>query len=149
MLALTLHRPWDQAITRLSKAIENRTWKPPQSAMDHVIAIHAGLKWDEDGAEFIAMLEGPQWEFFDADSPTGIVGVARIVGWFNTITDERKAAWNREHMVKEHRWSPWRSGPYCWVLADRRPLPMPVPCKGAQGLWTVPTDVERAVRGQL
>lgn len=26
-------------------------------------------------------------------------------------------------------------GPWCWVLTDVRRLPVPVPWRGAQGLW--------------
>jgi len=36
-----------------------------------------------------------------------------------------------------------------WVFRDRRHLAEPVPCKGAQGLWTLPVDVEAAVVAQL
>lgn len=35
------------------------------------------------------------------------------------------------------------------IYADVRPLPEPVPCRGAQGLWNVPDDVEAAVLAQL
>jgi hypothetical protein len=40
-------------------------------------------------------------------------------------------------------------GRWAWILEDIRPLPEPVPCRGAQGLWNVPADVEAAVRAQL
>jgi activating signal cointegrator 1 len=51
----------------------------------------------------------------------------------------------------------FRAGRYGWILqpvyAENGPLPLalpePVPCRGAQGLWTVPADVEAAVRAQL
>lgn len=36
---------------------------------------------------------------------------------------------------------PWFIGPYGWVLTDVVTLAEPVPCKGAQGLWTVPPEV--------
>lgn len=29
-------------------------------------------------------------------------------------------------------------GRWAWILQDVRPLPEPIPCRGAQGLWTVP-----------
>jgi len=28
------------------------------------------------------------------------------------------------------------SGPWCWVLANPRRLPRPIPWRGAQGLWS-------------
>ena len=44
--------------------------------------------------------------------------------------------------------SPWWIGPIGWVLTDIA-LPEPVPCKGFQGLWNLPADVESAVLAQL
>lgn len=46
----------------------------------------------------------------------------------------------------ERRW--WFGG-FALVLANPRPLARPVPCKGALGLWRVPSDVARAVEAQL
>ena len=46
--------------------------------------------------------------------------------------------------------SPWAiPGQWHIELADVRPLPEPVPAKGALGLWRLPEDVEKAVREQL
>lgn len=42
-----------------------------------------------------------------------------------------------------------QAGPIGWVLADVIALPEPVPCRGAQGLWTLPDDVERRVMAQV
>lgn len=45
---------------------------------------------------------------------------------------------------------PWAvRGQFHWELDDVRPLPDPVPCRGALGLWRLPEDVEKAVREQL
>lgn len=30
---------------------------------------------------------------------------------------------------------PWAAGPWCWILTDPRPLAVPLPWKGALGLW--------------
>lgn len=40
-------------------------------------------------------------------------------------------------------------GRYGLLIDPVIPLPEPVPCRGAQGLWTVPADVEAAVREAL
>jgi len=45
--------------------------------------------------------------------------------------------------------SPYFTGPFGWVRATPRLLPTPVPCKGKQGIWFLPDEVEAAVRGQL
>ena len=38
------------------------------------------------------------------------------------------------------------SGRFAWKLRDVRPLPQPIPCKGAQGIWKVPAELEAQVR---
>lgn len=46
--------------------------------------------------------------------------------------------------------SPWAaSGQWHIRLASVRPLAEPVPCKGALGLWRLPSEVEAVARGQL
>lgn len=38
----------------------------------------------------------------------------------------------------------WFFGPYGWLMPERVPI-APVPCRGAQGLWKLPPDVEAEV----
>jgi len=40
-------------------------------------------------------------------------------------------------------------GPVVYMLRDVRRLPIPVPCRGKQGFWTLPADVAGAVIVQL
>jgi len=35
-----------------------------------------------------------------------------------------------------------------WVLEDFAPLPEPIPCRGQQGLWTVPEEIASKIREQ-
>jgi hypothetical protein len=116
--ALTLWRPWDQAILFGGKDLENRDWAPWDSIIGKLIAIHAGKKFDHEGAEW--MLEkGLYWPATPELCPTGIVGVARVTG----------------AVVKSE--SPWFVGKYGWVLEDVRAFQKPIACPGAQGLWKV------------
>ena len=56
MRALTLWRPWSDAIVFGPKRIENRTWVPPASMIGRYLAIHAGVRFDDDvGCSLIAM----------------------------------------------------------------------------------------------
>jgi hypothetical protein len=60
--ALTLWRPWPWAILRAArgkrKLIENRDWSLPKALIGVPILIHAGKKWDAEGARFIQELLG-------------------------------------------------------------------------------------------
>jgi len=117
--ALTLWRPWSEAIVERAKPIENRPWPPWNGFDGRLIAIHAGAKYDADGARAMAQSR----LFYPSPARAcsrGIVGLARIVG---CVTESE---------------SPWFSGPYGWVLDDVVKLSEPIPCAGSLGLWRVP-----------
>ncbi len=180
MRALTLYRPWTDLITRcplpFAKRVENRTWAPPLSVLGETIALHAGRTYDEDGATSIALkLMGTRCEWTlpeDEESPQGIVGLARIVGF---KSDQRlgfmadmpgRLAWTRrldqpfgfglsdtekarERAVLALPHDRWWTGPYGWLL-DEVVAIEPIACVGARGLWPVPervaTEVAAAAR---
>jgi len=152
MKALTLWRPWSDCIVRGPKAIENRDWEPPRRLVGGTIAIHGGKTWDRDGAFSILDL----W----ADVPNrvtsaeGVIGVARLVGVIDRSlapgTGARLVFGMRDEVAAAVKGCEiWWGGSIGWVFDQRRALPAPVPCKGAQGLWNLPADVEAAVREQL
>jgi hypothetical protein len=131
--ALTLWQPWAHAVARLGKRIENRPWKPWPSVVGRVIAIHAAAKVDpaeeERAARWIRLTVGV-WVPLSSALPRGaIVATARVTGSVAASAD------------------PWFVGPYGWTLDEVVALPAPVPCRGAQGLWTVPPEVEALVLG--
>jgi len=41
---------------------------------------------------------------------------------------------------------PLAEGPYVWVLGNAHAFPVPIPCKGAQGLWNAPAAAEVVFR---
>jgi len=137
MLALTLWRPWPWSILYGSKRIENRPWFRT-SLVDKRIALHAGLKYDYDGAVAIRSIH-PEMPGSSDDHPLGIVGVARVVGVVDRI----------DHPNLPFGQSDWYSGPFAWVLSDIVALPRAIPCKGMQGLWALPPDVEAHVQDFL
>lgn len=53
MLALTFVRPMDWAVIHGGKDVENRVWPAPPRILGRWIAIHSGLKWDQDYANMI------------------------------------------------------------------------------------------------
>lgn len=163
MKALTLWRPWSDAIVRGPKRIENRTWAPPAAIMGRFIAIHAGRKFDDGGGcDLMAMGSGWTGPLEPKDSPEGIVGIARIIGalatgrdaargipgevtgYFPTTNPPDELLARIRRMVDDR----WWIGPVGWLLDDVLAIE-PVPCRGAQGLWTVPADVEALVRARV
>lgn len=166
MRALTVKQPWAFAIANGGKDVENRSWQPP-CTLD-LLAIHAGARsgWDLDGeanplvqvawSRFIGPVSslnrrmGTQNVTLNRNNhgiPFGaIVAVAEVPTchfdgncWLFPKFDEDSG-----------RCSPWAArGQWHWQLANVRPLPDPVPCRGMLGLWRPPDDVEKAVREQL
>ncbi|MES1164176.1 MAG: hypothetical protein ABUR63_00345 [Verrucomicrobiota bacterium] len=141
--ALTLWRPWTALVVVGPKNIENRPWAPPKWIIGKRIAIHAGLTFDDAGRATAQVIlretgfdpfDGALWQL--AQVKGSIVGTAVVSDWASRDTPLRCA--------EEILLSPWFFGPFGWLLTDRKPLPAPVPCRGAQKLWRLPAELRRA-----
>ena len=74
----------------------------------------------------------PPWEELVTGAVVGVVDVVDCV----SPTSSRAI-----------RLNPWTEGPVCWVLANPRPFPEPIPFRGAQLLFEVPDGlIPSAVR---
>lgn len=173
MKALTLKQPWAWAVAHAGKDVENRTWKPPASVIGHRIAIHAGRTSIEandgegvDAYEDIVLAFHVACEDDPYDYPKtiikrgriqlgGIIAVATIEGWVTERDSYKTRSFAGNYLdaaplaVKHARQSKWFTGPYGWLLTDVIALPEPIPCKGSQGLWTVPVEVEAEINRQV
>lgn len=144
MRFLSLSRPWPWAFTTEElpplerKLIENRSWMPPISQIGALIALHAAKSWDPDAIGFFIRLGLRDMPGRKELYPSGVV--------FAVATLERVVTEARTLPAAQQRWF---FGPCGWVLRDMVALPVPVPCRGAQGLRELPADVEMAVRLQL
>lgn len=127
MKAITLIRPWAWAILYAGKRIENRSWPPGQQLrLSEMLAIHAGSKWDQDGADWIEIAFGVDVPPKNEHVAGAIVGIVRYAGVVHKSPD------------------PWFFGPVGWVFEDVRVIE-PIPHRGALGLWTP----DEAVQMQL
>jgi hypothetical protein len=48
--------------------------------------------------------------------------------------------------VRDHEHT---EGPWGIVFANIRKLPEPIPCRGAQGLWNVPEQIQQQIEAML
>lgn len=158
LTACTLWRPWPDPVVAGVKPIENRPNPPPRKLLGELVAIHAGKTWDADGAAFIRARGFKLVEEGRDERIGAIVGVARIAGWLDRrpaklieqpdgtesglVTSERTAFHERLNNLDR---DPWWMGPVGILLVDARPI-APVKCRGMQGWFTVPDDVEAVVR---
>jgi hypothetical protein len=149
MRALTLCQPHAHFVAWCGKRAENRSW---HTAYRGPLAVHAGLSrswlvYDEDDEGSAPPLpDGTPYPRLGDMAWGAVVAVAELVDCRQPsevndlfLPDPVRAA------LRSH----WAEGSYCFILAGVRPLPRPVPCRGAMGLWRLPPDVERAVLTQL
>lgn len=113
MKAISINQPWAWAILHGSKDIENRDWSTNYRGK---VLIHAGLKFDAAGLEFVERQCG--LTIPPADRQRGaILGEVEIV---DCVTESD---------------SPWFFGRYGFVLRNPKVIE-PRTCKGALGFFT-------------
>lgn len=157
--ALTIKQPWAHMITRCGKDVENRGWPVPGWRLDE-LAIHAGARsgWDEGGE--LSPVARKAWRAWAATlPPMNVTGPLRGESLFITYSAVvalaegvscHQAADCRIGREPDGACSPWAAwGQWHWSWKALHILAEPVPCRGYQKLWTVPGDVESAVRAQL
>jgi len=126
MKALSIRQPWAWLIVNGYKNIENRTWL---TKVRGEILVHAGLKIDKDGYEWVsenfphikmpALYPGCDITAKHQFEVGGIVGLMNIIA---CVTDSP---------------SPWFFGPVGFEIAGAQPLPFR-PYKGKLGFFDVP-----------
>jgi activating signal cointegrator 1 len=148
--ALTLWQPWASLIQIGVKPFETRGWA---TAYRGPLAIHAGT--DRRG---LALCRGePEIEQALADagylltfSPRDIDRGWRAVplGSIVAVADLVQC-WRAEDIVAEDLADPfddYSPGRWAWHLHRVQALPEPIKCKGLQGLWHPPLDIQDRLR---
>lgn len=164
--AITLTQPWCGLVASGIKLIENRPRPVIGKAMiGKRIALHASREIDtrvwariaEIAPELVTRMHGgrvpdpPFWWTRHATITSAIIGTAVVqhvlTGWSQATIDEHRAGLEVQLRALTGRADQlrWMFGPVAYVLRDARLLVEAVPCKGALGLWRVPTDVAAKV----
>lgn len=156
MRALTLTQPWCGLVASGIKLIENRP-RPMIEREDfgRPFALHASREIDEavydriaeiapelvenEAKATLAHLPSHPWLRLSRIT-SAVIAVATIV---RAVDDYDMLS---EILGSQHR---WYFGPIGYLLRDVRALVTPVPCRGWQGFWTLPPNIERAVDEQL
>jgi hypothetical protein len=148
---LTLTQPRATLVAIGAKHIETRSW---ETLYRGPLAIHAAkglgpggraalydLAFDDPDGYFYAALRQANVFCID-DLPLGaIVATCELVDCVHVLYE-----WPRNQLVsqrsrhiltdQERAFGDYTPGRFAWLLADVRPLPAPIPAKGALGLWT-------------
>ena len=146
---LTLHEPWAYAVAHLGKDVENRTdhalqWR---FMVGNYIAIHSAVTTRVgDALASIQMIYDEGYDlpgaYDDLDQLRKWKEVKKIFDFGHIVAIARVESIT----AKAPRNSPWRAsgGVGIW-LADVVTI-APLPCKGAQGLWSIPASVLQELR---
>jgi hypothetical protein len=155
MRALTLTQPWTGLVASGIKLIENRPRSIVRTAdFGEPFALHASREIDESvygriggiAPELrsdmdIANISESLWYPLSRIT-SSVIGVATIVRSLTPGEVETGA-------IADPAQVRWFFGPVGYLLRDVRALATPVPCRGWQGFWTLPEDIERAVSEQI
>lgn len=125
---LTIRQPWLAAILHSDKRVENRVW--PTGYRGPVL-LHAAKTLDDAARRhrpLAAVVRGLPLE------RGAVLGVAQLT---DCHPDDGEC-------------TPWAvPGHHHLVLDEVTPLPLPVPWRGALGLWTPPESLLEQIRAQL
>lgn len=172
MRAASLTQPWNGLVAAAIKGIENRS-RPLISPKNfgQPIAVHATREIDESVYSRIAEIAPDVLSIKRDGGGTEIRVIPCFRDWYrlSRITSAITAVATPVKVIKATGFNPatdaftydpkdleglgdqrrWLFGRYGYVFVDVVALPTPVPCRGYQGFWTLPADVETAVRLQL
>ncbi len=166
MKVLTLTQPWATLVAIGAKKIETRSW---ETMYRGPLAIHAAKGFPKPAQELcftepflsaLAVTMVGQGKYRPDQLPRGmIVAIGELFdcrsteearpgkrGWFAHVNN-KPVYW--ELTDQERAFGDYTPGRYAWLLANVRPLPAPIPAKGALGLWTIDDVViEAALKGR-
>lgn len=144
MKAITLTQPWATLVAIGAKRIETRGWS---TSYRGPLAIHAGKGLGPVGGKKGLMSLCRSEPFRSVLLAAGILGTPALPLGAIVATCELVAvvetAWFTTHDYwpaypltdQERAFGDYTPGRFAWLLADVKPLPDPIPAKGALGLW--------------
>lgn len=137
---VTLWRPWDYAIARLDKRVENRNWTPALRC-PWFLAIRGGRAWEP------AVTGAPR----EADWPAGRVScVAEVLSYEPPVTIEQRPGESLNDMSRRLRQETerdrWRS-PEVWGWRLGRVAALPEPIIWPPGKETRHPEDRRSMQG--
>jgi len=119
---LTVCQPWAWAILHAGKSVENRT-----RATSHrgPLLIHAGKSRRYLKTGYRGVWPAPKGVAFLPAAQYVLGAVVGVVDLMDCMP------------IDDVKGNPWSHGPFCWLVANPRPLKEPSPLSGHLGLFDV------------
>ncbi len=141
MRALTLTQPWATLVAIGAKKIETRSWRTDYRGR---LAIHAAKSFPNDCMEMCQ--EEP---FRGVLAAAGIAGICDLPRGSILCLTEITDCLRTEHIaeapclysecIHELEFGDYYPGRFGFLFGAVKLLPAPVPCRGALGLWEIPS----------
>jgi hypothetical protein len=159
MKALTLTQPWATLVAISAKKIETRSWSTPYRGP---LAIHAAKGFPLDARDFAGcrfvnhflVTAGYATADRNAGLPTGcVVATCHLANCLPVeVVDNSRNVWGVSLpplSEQERAFGNYDRGRFAWILEDIKPLPEPLPARGAFGLWEwePPQEVRDSLEG--
>lgn len=150
--AISLHQPWASLMACHAKTIETRHYLTHCTGL---LAIHAAqkiVKVPDPTAKIMLHALDPKatplspQDYFDGLVRGVIVAVVEI---YDCSRVEHFQAQHNEWFHSERHFGDFSNGRFAWFTRKPVTLKEPVECKGKQGFFFLPADVEAKVRAQL
>ena len=148
MKTITLTQPWATLVAIGAKRIETRSW---QIRYRGPLVIHAakGATTDDIRLAFVepfkSVLNAAGYKLFTQLPRGALVATCQLVSVIPVykITERGFYQWSGpdgrnyrfELTERERTFGNYSFGRYAWLLDDVQELPLPIPARGAQGLW--------------
>jgi len=158
MKAISLWQPWATLIALGAKKIETRSWR---TAHRGPLAIHAAQKMTREMKLLCERdpFAGALDNLFAAGDELPLGAIVAVCELSNVlmIANGPKGTYLFGHLGSndfqsvaepELSFGDYAPGRYAWILANIRRLDVPIPCRGAQGLFDVPRDVLAQIEAQ-
>jgi hypothetical protein len=150
MKALTIYQPWASLIALGLKGTETRgrgtRYRGP-------LVIHAGLRWDAELERLYYTIRGYLAGLGGANLPRLPLPLGAALAVSEVIDSIEVTVGNQGNQgmftESDRVLGDCSVGRHVIVLGKPRPLRTPIPCRGAQGLWTVPPRLEDDIRYQI
>ena len=139
MPCISLWQPWASLVMGGFKQFETRSWKPPASLVDGLIAVHASKRWTRDEQYYTDKFIRDYPEVAPVLRPEGyqnpplgaILCVCRLVEYRSTNDPEAP----HTVTVRERSFGDWSPNRYVWRMEIIKVPPEPIPMAGKQGIW--------------
>lgn len=149
MRILTVRQPWAWAIIHGGKDVENRV-RNIAGGYRGPVAIHASLRPERPGRAWIAAsTAGMNTDHYDGD-PLHLGHIIGVVDLVDVHWSGMECSRGPKRCHEYGLCSPWAEAyTHHLVLANPRPLTVPIPFRGALGLRTLDNDTTARILAQI